>query len=1090
MKFDPEGELVSSFGAGQVITKSSGTDIDRGPEANALAIDEAGGFLYAANSRSGEESAVQRFALPAEGPLPEGLEAKGVSPTGATLAATLNPEGHATTYRFEYLTQAAYEEQGGFEGPATQSTEPQVLAGSGFQAEEVSAAIESLVPETAYRLRILASNADGEVEAQATFTTRPAVAIEAQWASWVAAHEASLRAELDPLGAKEPTWWVQYGEGGSLDRETAHLPLEGPETVSARLSGLAPATRYSYRFVAEGIQGADTYTSYGKEQGFTTPLAAGFSPADSRAWEMVSPAEKHGGAISLPYQGEAQIQAAADGEAVAYLSAGSIEARPEGARAPERSSVISRRGVGGQWGSRDIATPNASFVGGSVGFGSEYRLFGPELATALVTPHSEAPLAPAASERTPYVRANTDPPAYTPLLSACPAAPAPCPAAIAEAADVPAGTEFGSGYAAAESAAHVEGATAGLEHVVLRSEAPLVAGVCHEVAPETGRWSDSGCSEADAKHEGDWEGPGEALYEWSAAAPAAQRLRALSAKPGDEGGAVVRARLGSGGGSVRGAISGEGSRVFWSALSGSIPSGLYLRSNATEPQSALDGEGACTEPSRACTIRLDSEREGAFGSGAVYPLFQGASADGTVAFFTDTRNLTPDANESGADLYRWQAPGSGACEEPEGCLSDLSATHEIESAEVQGLLAGMSKDASRAYFLAKGVLAGENAAGASPLPGQPNLYLWEAGAGTRFIATLGAGDSHDWGGFASELPPLASPGAEQSAAASPSGRYLAFMSAQELTGYDNRDAVSGEADQEVFLYDAAADSGRGRLTCASCNPSGARPAGVRGRRGVGGAPFYDFEELWKEGTPLAATLPDAPRIELQEGPSVYRPRVVHDNGRLYFNAADSLVSADSNGTWDVYQYEPSGVGSCSAASADAGTARLAGGCVSLLSSGTGSEEAAFLDAGQGGSDVFFFTPARLSVTDVDDVYDVYDARVDGEAARLSPSAECQGEACQPPATPPASQTPSSSTFRGPANPPLLRNCSALSRRVKKASHRARRLRRQAKPVARNPQKRRAARRMNRKAARLAHRARGLSKRAKRCRRANRKRSSR
>ena len=38
--------------------------------------------------------------------------------------------------------------------------------------------------------------------------------------------------------------------------------------------------------------------------------------------------------------------------------------------------------------------------------------------------------------------------------------------------------------------------------------------------------------------------------------------------------------------------------------------------------------------------------------------------------------------------------------------------------------------------------------------------------------------------------------------------YLAFMSDRSLTGYDNTDAVSGQPDEEVYLYDA---DGRGKL---------------------------------------------------------------------------------------------------------------------------------------------------------------------------------------------------------------------------------------------------------------------------------------
>ena len=77
---------------------------------------------------------------------------------------------------------------------------------------------------------------------------------------------------------------------------------------------------------------------------------------------------------------------------------------------------------------------------------------------------------------------------------------------------------------------------------------------------------------------------------------------------------------------------------------------------------------------------------------------------------------------------------------------------------------------------------------------------------------------------------------------------------------------SGEADQEVFLYDAEAD----RLVCASCDPSGARPRGRRGFESAGGtaglAPAYDPQGLWAEqpeaaARPLAVTLPEATRTE-------------------------------------------------------------------------------------------------------------------------------------------------------------------------------------------------------------------------------------
>ncbi len=951
--YGPAGEQISQFGAGQVIGE---------PYGNALAADHTGRTLYTTSSTGASDNggaeakervAVQAFPLPEPGPLPEDQRAEDILPTAATLAAQLNPEGHPTSYRFEYGTDESY----GSETPE------ETLPGSGYEAEALSVPIEGLTPDTTYHFRLVAENEAGTAAGEdTTFTTRPAVAIDAQWASALAAHDASVHAKLDPLGVAGK-WWLEYGtspcsSGGCA--QSAHLGLPasfGDIEVAVALSGLEPSTAYFYRFVASDTREGSEYLVHGADLSFATQSATlGFSLADNRAWEMVSPPKKYGASIGVGGGGEGQIQAAANGEAIAYLSAGSIEAAPQGNRAPERSSALARRGAGGGWSSEDLTPPNAVVETPTTGEGYEYKLFDTQLANALLEPRTSTPLSPEATERTPYLRQNTASPSYTPLLSGAPGF-----------ADVPEGTEFGGAdLGKAHSAATVRGATPSLEHVLLGSIVPLA-------------------KDASAN----------ALYEWTAAAPPSGRLQPVSVLPGSEDKAV-EAKLGSGEASTRGAVSEDGSRVFWSAgPTNGNPTGLYLR-----------------DLGRGETLRLDAEQEGAFGTGAVEPIFQGASPDGAAALFTDTQNLTEDANEEGADLYRCSVviqEGHLGCD-----LVDLTAHTEnpenaFESAEVQGLLAGMAEDATQAYFVAKGVLSGENAEGRSPTPGQPNLYRWRQGAGIGFLATLAGADSNDWGSLGGGIAAW-----KQTATASPSGRYLAFMSSLPLSGYDNADAKSGAADQEVFLYDAEANGGEGGLLCASCDPGGGRPKGLTGGSANGTA-ASDPQGLWT-GVSLAATLPEASKLENFGAPSVYRSRALHDDGRLFFNVAGSLVAGDSNGNWDVYQYEPSGVGTCTPSSGDAGTARSAGGgCVSLISSGTGEGESAFLDASEGGGDAFFLTAAPLSVTDEDRVTDVYDARVDGIPAKLEPRAECQGEACQPPYIPPNDPTPASASFQGPGN---------------------------------------------------------------------------
>ena len=231
------------------------------------------------------------------------------------------------------------------------------------------------------------------------------------------------------------------------------------------------------------------------------------------------------------------------------------------------------------------------------------------------------------------------------------------------------------------------------------------------------------------------------------------------------------------------------------------------------------------------------------------------------------------------------------------------------------------------------------------------------------------------------------------------------MSQRPLTGYDNRDAKSGQPDQEVFLYDSAT----GKLVCPSCNPTGARPLGVFDAEVFPG-PLVDHNAIWR-GHWLAASVPGwtAQALTL----ALYQSRYLSDSGRLFFNSSDALVPADTNGVMDVYQYEPPGVGSCTQSSPSYSS--VSGGCVDLISSGASPEESAFLDASESGNDVFFLTASRLTPKDIDGAFDVYDASVGGgEAPVLSPPA-CQGDSCQLPAAPPNDPTPGSLTFNGAGN---------------------------------------------------------------------------
>ena len=92
--------------------------------------------------------------------------ASSVSTTAATLNGTVNPNGAATTYQFEYGTTTSY---GSF-SPASPAT-----VGSGTSADAESADITGLTAGTTYDFRIVGTNANGTTHgANLTLTTSTA----------------------------------------------------------------------------------------------------------------------------------------------------------------------------------------------------------------------------------------------------------------------------------------------------------------------------------------------------------------------------------------------------------------------------------------------------------------------------------------------------------------------------------------------------------------------------------------------------------------------------------------------------------------------------------------------------------------------------------------------------------------------------------------------------------------------------------------------------------------------------------------------------------------------------------------------------
>ena len=172
-----------------------------------------------------------------------------VTLTGATLAASVTPNGASTSYRFEYGTSDSY-------GLATGDRD----AGSGSDAVSVSVPVTRLTDDTTYHVRIVATNAAGVSRGDdRTFRTlAPARApgVSSGGARAVRADSAGLTGSLDPRG-QNATYRFEYGTSTKYGAATADTAAAwaGSKTVTAAIAGLTPYTTYHYRLVATNASG-------------------------------------------------------------------------------------------------------------------------------------------------------------------------------------------------------------------------------------------------------------------------------------------------------------------------------------------------------------------------------------------------------------------------------------------------------------------------------------------------------------------------------------------------------------------------------------------------------------------------------------------------------------------------------------------------------------------------------------------------------------------------------------------------------------------------------------------------------------------
>jgi hypothetical protein len=910
--------------------------------------------------------------------------------TEAVLHGVLNPDltGEPGTYElgeYEFLYNAGATCTGGSVAPAS----PGMSLGAGHE-ELPAETLTGLTADTGYTVCLQFKTAGGTaLSAPVTFTTlaaAPTIEAESEFTTEVTSDSATLHATVNPQGT-ETSYAFEYATAGGAfkpvpESEGNGILPEGIGGVALNVHvqhGLASATAYEFRVVVSNPvqQGVAA-----EPVSFKTQAAAtGFTLPDGRKYELVTPAAKEGAryyALQHFYEGATLgyshvIQASAVGNAIADVASQPTEDEAQGNSQPE-VPLLSTRGPAG-WSSQVISPPHPG--PSVVGAQTELPLFSEDLSHALVAQLGPfTPLSPEASEATPYVRTdyfNGDVDEHCDGQSLSSSS---CFQPVVTRADDTANPfqPFGDCLDGTEPTPgyycgpELVGASSNLSHVVVSSSIQLTA-----IPPRTSN----------------------GLYEWSDG-----QLRLVSVFPTGESVPTQEVQLpGKGIGGEEGAyarrtVSEDGERVIFVGWTGLGPAGLYLRDVGKEE-----------------TFRLDLPQAGAPGASGGGLKFMTASTDASRIFFLDGAGLTTQPSAAGDDLYEYNLA------KPVGeRLTDLT-TDPKESADVREVL-GTSDDGSYVYFAAGAALtpeavADDNECGPGNNKEGCNVYASHDGV-TRLIAAGWIANSDN------ELSRV-----------SPDGRWLAFMSSHRPTGYDNRDAVSGEPDAEVYLYHAPEDltTEGGTLACASCDPTGARPTGTR-----------DADESFAGWA--AANVPGMPHSFSVGGfanESLYQPRYLSDSGRLFFESEDALVPQDIDGVGDVYEYEPAGVPSgaeaCSSSSTSGSevfkparaftvsgvSGEEGAGCVALISSGTSSEPSSFLDASETGGDVFVLTTSQLTSANPGgaNVYDAHECTSESpciSSAGQSPA--CTTEAsCKPSPEPqPAIYgLPSSATFSGPGN---------------------------------------------------------------------------
>lgn len=638
--------------------------------------------------------------------------------------------------------------------------------------------------------------AAGFLAHSASSTLAAGPTVKAGFVTDVNSTAATLRAEINPNGVSSAYRFEYISQAAFEVNLSAVPPREGffgalnapisgsaplgagsvPVAVNQHLGGLTPLSAYRYRVNANSSGG----TSIGPEHSFTTQESAPvFHLPDGRAWEMVSPLDKDGGAIQKPGTlfGGGDFQAAAGGSVFAYSSATAFAAAKS---APPASQYLSTR-AGSGWTTQNVSPPVDSASYGDTPDGVPYRLFSEGLTGSVLFGGDPCrgvagclePSAPLPGSGAPlgypelYLRQSATG-AYQALISA---------ADLSHASVTPEHLE-----------AKLVGASPDLSHLVLSTCAALTANAT-EVSSGPGECNPSAQN----------------LYGWSGGG-----LELLNLLPGDSTGtpgAVIAASLG--------AISADGSRVYFTTLEDGA---LYLREAGGPTKLLPETVGGGTA-------------------------FQAASTDGALAYFIAgsrlyrysaqgeaSADLTPGGGVSGvlgasdsgdtvyfqdaAGLERWKEGAS--TQVAAGAAAAMSANFPPATGAAR-----VSSEGGHLAFLSEAEITDYENAGATEL----YLYGPSLGGGAPQLICASCNPTGERPEGPTSLPGAPSNGSlslpYKPRALSADGRRLFFESSDDLALQDTNHR------SDVYQWEARAEGDCNRTPgCVNLISSGRSPEGA------------------------------------------------------------------------------------------------------------------------------------------------------------------------------------------------------------------------------------------------------------------------